>query len=266
MNGKGRNGGSSALFWVGITAAGVASAWCLYKLYVLFNNEEELGEERLLQIQELKEEVEEAQELSPELAIQIMAMTNKFAEEIMKKMKPDIDEKRRAVFKQPEEYEKICIEMFECKEYAYNSATTKILKEFGFSQEELQKVLQTINPYEMEKKIYDYEKPSFEDCPVPDKNQVKEAFMYYGKKFSEEMKDFHKEMSKSQMDPNNQEYIIFRLLVVKMKIDDELYFKYKYIEAQIRYLLYEYNLLDDPEVKRVHNNINQFDDMFGMSN
>jgi hypothetical protein len=259
------NQGLSKTFWILGSAAVLGLVGGVYYLYNLFSQEEELSEEQKLQIEEMKQEVEDTNgELTPELAVQTMALTNKFAEEMMKKMKPDIDERRRAAINNPEEYEKICAELFECKEHAYNTATNRVLAQFGFSMEDLQKVMSRVSPFEIEKKVYEYEKPSFEGTTIPEKAKVKEAFCYYGKKFTEEMKEFHNMMNQNQVDPSQQDYVIFRLLVLKMRVDDELYFKYKYIESQIRYLLYEYNLFEDPDVRRVHESITRLDDMFNM--
>jgi hypothetical protein len=232
----------------------------LYYLYTAFNDEGQVSQEINSQIEEIKQEAEENQgQITPELAIKIMALTNKQAEDLIKKAKPDIDERRRAALGTPE-YESICQEYFEVKEMAYQTATSLILKSYGNIQmEDLHRVMSKVSPYELERRAFKYEKPTFTG-ELPSKELVKTMFKYYGNQLATKMREFHQRMNQYQADPNMQEFLIFRILILKIQIDDELYMKYKYTETQIRYLLYEYDLIDDPEVKEVNEKISRFED------
>jgi hypothetical protein len=232
----------------------------LYYLFQAFN-EEQISEETSTMIEQMKQEADlNKGELTPDLAIKIMALTNKQAEEIIKKTKPDIDERRRASINDKAKYDQICQEYFEVKEAAYQSASNIILKKFGnFGMEDIQNVMSRISPYELERKSFSYEKPVFEG-EFPNRAKVKEMFKYYGNELSMKMREFHQTMNRFQGDPNMQEFLIFGILVLKVRIDDELYIKYKYTEAQIRFLLYEYDLIDDPEIKEVNERISRFED------
>lgn len=257
----------SALFW-GLTAgAAIGLLGSAYYLYTLFSGDEDLAEEDMQQLQELKDAVEESNggAMNVETAIQIMAMSNRISEEIMKKQKPDLDDRRRAAIDNNDEYERLCQEVFEAKEYAYNQAISKVIGQFGnVNMEEIHKLMSQVPPLEMERINHKYDKQTFDNVPVPEKKLTKEAFAYYGKKFEEEMKEFQKMMSQqTAYNPNQDQYFFFRLLMIKMKVDDLLYLKYKYTEPQIKYMLFEYNLFEDPEVKRINEKLMRFDNMFG---
>jgi hypothetical protein len=232
----------------------------LYYLYTTFNEEGEVSDDITNQLEEIKQEAEDNKGvLTPELAIKIMALTNKQAEELIKKLKPDIDDRRRAALGTPD-YEQICQEYFEVKENAYQTATSVVLKKHvGVQMEDLHNVMSKVSPYDLERKAFKYEKPSFEG-DLPSKSKVKEIFKYYGNQLASKMKEFHQRMNQFQADPNMQEFLIFRILILKVQIDDELYMKYKYTETQIRYLLYEYDLIDDPEIKEVNEKIAKFEE------
>jgi hypothetical protein len=259
----------NATFWgLGVAAVTgiLASA---YYVYTLLSSEDELSESDLKEIEELREEINASEEVSTgpmnvETAVQIMAMTNRISEDMVKKLKPDLDDRRRAALKNPEEYEKLCHEVFEAKEWAYNQSLSKVIGQFGqISIEEIHKLMQTVPPQEIEKINHKYEKPNFKDGDLPDKKLTKDAFIYYGKLFKEEMKEFQKILSQQgQYDPQQDQYFFFRLLTMKMKVDDELFVKYKYTEPQIKFMLYEYNLFEDVEIKRVNEQLMRFDQMF----
>jgi hypothetical protein len=251
---------SNSLVFYGLAALGVTGLiGGLYYLYTAFNDEGKASEEITTQIEELKQEAEDNQgELTPEMAIKIMALTNKQAEDLIKKSRPDIDERRRAALGTPE-YETICQEYFEVKENAYQTATTIVLKSYGNIQmDELHNVMSKVSPYELERKAFKYEKPEFSG-ELPSKESVKEMFKYYGNQMALRMREFHQSMYQYQNDSNMQEFLIFRILILKVQIDDELFMKYKYTETQIRYLLYEYDLIDDPEIKAVNEKIARFE-------
>jgi hypothetical protein len=220
-------------------------------LYKAFNDDGQVSQEINSQIEEIKQELEENQGLlTPELAIKIMALTNRQDEDIIKKVKPDIDDRRRAALGTPE-YEAICQEYFEVKATAYQTATSLILKSFGNIQmEDVYAVMSKVSPDELERMVFRYEKPTFSG-ELPSKSLVKEMFKDYGNQLATRMREFHQRMA----DPSMQELGIFSILKLKVQIDDELYIKYKYTETQIRFLLYEYDLIDDPEVKEVNEKI-----------
>jgi hypothetical protein len=238
-----------------------------YYLYNILRNDIELTEDHKMQIEEIKEEIEESNgELTIESSILLVSLITKISHEIFNKYKSDINQRRRANIKNKEEYLKLCKETFRLKEKALNNSTKKVLHHFGnVSYEKIQKMIRKISPNELESITYNFNHPTFEENAPPDKNTVKDAFKFFANKFIEETEYFHK-ISKSRELLNNLEKyknlyhiensLIFDLLALKLKIDDELYLEFGYTEDQIRYLLYEYQLYEDPEVKKLYEAIN----------
>jgi hypothetical protein len=256
---KDKSSGYSLTFY-SLAAIGVTGLLGgLYYLYTAFNDDTEVSQDINSQLEEIKQEAEENKgELTPDLAIKIMALTNKQAEELIKKAKPDIDDRRRAAMGTPD-YDAICQEYFELKESAYQTATSLVLKSYGNVQmEDLHAIMSRVSPFELEKKAFQFEKPVFSG-EIPSQSQVKEMFKFYGNQLAIRMREFHQRMNQFQADPNMQEFLIFRILILKVQVDDELYIRYKYSETQIRFLLYEYNLMDDPEIKEVNEKIARFE-------
>jgi hypothetical protein len=232
----------------------------LYYLYQVFNDDD-VSEQTSEAIEEMKQDVElKGGQLTPDVAIKIMALTNKQAEEFIRKSKPDLDERRRAALNDKARYDQICQEYFEIKEQAYVAASNSILSKFGnITMEDVQNIMSRVSPYDLERKSFEYDKPVF-DGPLPDKLKVKEVFKIYGNEISTRMREFHQQMSRYQSDPNMQQYLIFTILILKIRIDDEMYMKYHLTETQLRYLLYHFDLMNDPEIKQVNEKISRFED------
>jgi hypothetical protein len=264
-----KKGGYNGVFW-GLAVSGAALlVGSAYYIYNLINQEEEFNEEDMEQITKLKEEMSHNLQinngvLTVDTACQIMVMTNKISEDLIKKAKPDLDDRRRAAINDPNEYEKICQENMEAKEWAYNEAMNKVFQEFGgITIEDITKVMQTVHPMEIEKLNHKYESFKFDE--KPDVKLVKEAYVFYGKKFVSEMNEFQRIIANfysQNPDPQAEQYLFFRMLTMKMKVDDQVFLRYKYTEPQIKFLLFEYNLMDDIEIKRVNEQLMKFDQMF----
>lgn len=257
-------GGYSKSFYA-LAAAGVVGALSgLYYVYSLFSeDEEELTEAQVDQIQELKQEVEHTDgKLTVDICVQIMVFTSKMAEDMVKKAKPDIDERRRAALKNEEEYERICSEFLEARENAAHYAQSTIIERFGnYSMDDFQSVMSNASPIEIEKKTFQLEKPEFSGA-YPDRSKVKEIFMYYGNQVCTQMKDLQMNMNNNaQMDPSQQNYFIYRLLILKQRLEDEMYIKYSVNENQVKFLLYHYNLHEDSDVKNLIMKMSRFDDV-----
>jgi len=274
-NKKTNSYGYKGIFW-GLTAGAIASltvsAYCLYNY--LFGDEE-LADEEVNQIENIKHEMEEELQesggsggpLKVETALQILTMTNRVAEEAFKRDYPLLDDERRAVVDDPDAYEGLCSDTFAAKEKCYQEAMSKVMSKFGsnITMEDLHKVMQGKNPMELEKLTHKYDKQSFIGKQIPDKATSKEAFLFLGKKFQTEMREFQVTMSRiqNQNNPEQEQYMFFKMLMIKMKVDDIVYNKYKYTEQEIKYMLHEYNMFDDPEVRQVNLSMASFDQMFG---
>ena len=79
------------------------------------------------------------------------------------------------------------------------------------------------------------------------------------------MKIFQNMVGKCDTDSKQQELVLYQLMILKFRIDDELYRNYSISENQLRFLLFEYNLADDPEIKKLMNDIAQYEENLNSS-
>ena len=248
----------------GIAVFGLASY--IYYHFPYLKEESILSEEDQNKISGLREELEGHNWiLTPEIAIKLLALINKKTDEYINTRKPDMEKKRRDAFDKKEVYESICNEMLEYRNQIYIKVSDKILYEFGVSNDDLGKLLERLTPIDIEKKMYAEEKPDFENNEVPDRNNVKKAFMSYGKSCINQMKIFQNMVGKCDTDSKQQELVLYQLMILKFRIDDELYRNYSISENQLRFLLFEYNLADDPEIKKLMNDIAQYEENLNSS-
>lgn len=245
----------------GTSIAGIIGG--LYYFYTLFKDEPEISDEVEHNFEEIQETIQTGKELTTDVAIKIIATVNKIAEDIMKSKKPDLDARRREQFNNEEEYEKLVYEFLECKEVCYNQATSVVLNKFNISMQDLQMKLSTVPPYEIEKKLLECEKPSFDESNKDiSKETTKQAFIYYANKFITQMGEMGKMFQR--IDPSQQDFVMFKLISIKTKVDDELWFKYQINENQMRYKIHEFKLYEDFEVKQLQNKIMAMDQHMGM--
>lgn len=253
-----------ALATVGV--AGVVGG--LYYIYSIFNEEEETSEITQSKIEDLQQDLEtnlseNMNNLTLDQAVRIISLMNKMTEEIVKKKKPDLDERRRAAINNEALYQELVGESLEERESAMMNAQEVISKKFnGINMEDIAKIMQSANPETVERLVLLSDKPQFEGT-IPSKEKVKEIFTYYGNNMLFRMRDSQMAMNQGSMDPNQQQYIFFKILMSKMKVDDELFVKYRLTENQLKYLFYEYKLENDSEVKSLYDKCNRFSEMMG---
>jgi len=241
----------------GIGLAGVVGS--IYYIYNLFG-EEDVIDGIDSQIDDLNRSINRTKnkELSIRSAIKIMSMVTKITEEKVKRELPDIDQRRRNAIDNNEEYAKICYEFLNCKEDAFQHASSVILDKLNISKEDFQNRLSKIEAIELEKKLYEMDKPEFEDGQKLDRDKTKKAFIFYGNKFLNEMNGFYNDVFHLKHPPNENE-VMFSLALLKTRCDDELFKVYGLNEIQMRYLLFEYDLNDDPDIKDVHNKLKKYE-------
>lgn len=232
----------------------------IYYLFTIISKQEELSEEQQIEIEEIKQKIKENEgEICTDIAIRILAQINRQVEEIIKKTNSDIEHRRRQAIHNENVYNSVCAEFFSLKESSYNKATNEILGYFNMQISDLKEIMEQITLFEVEKKIFIYNKPSFNENYIPERMKVKEGFIFFGNKFIDEMTIFNNQLSK--MNEISHDLTIFKMLVIKIKVDDLLYLKFGMTENQIRYLIFEYSLMDDKEVKSINDKICKYEEM-----
>jgi hypothetical protein len=233
----------------------------LYYLYKSIFKEQGLPDKLLIELERIKQQIEENKgDLSPDIVIRILYYINKTSEETMNKL--EINSRRRDAISNDEEYNKLAKECLEMKYNILKSTTKLILQHFEMENSDFKDAIEQITPYEIEKKIFGFNKSHFESDVILDKNQTKEAYLFYGNKFVEEILNLNASQKKSfkeELENRNHEKIVNKLLIIKMKLDDSLNLKYGVSEALLKYFIHEYSLYDDKEVKSLAEKVNNFD-------
>lgn len=204
--------------------------------------------------------------LTQERAIKLMALIHSKTENYILKAKPGIEEERRNNLNNSKEYEKICNSLFELKNEAFRIFTNEIETTYGFTYDEITKVLDPIDPIILEEKFTSFTIPKFDDKREYNKEFVIEAFIYYANRNLEQMKNVQGLLNDNPSYKSNNEYFIYQLMILKYKADDELYMKYRITENHLKFLLFEYKLHGNKQIQDLLNKISEYEEMFNKYN
>ena len=250
----------SKWFYIAITAGTFGAFGGLYYLYSLLKDEPELNDKDKTKIEEIKDHIDVTNlgELTPETSVKILSMINKKTEEQLKSSYPDLETKRREAIMRPQEYKNLCTETIQLKHQINMSVTEKILNKFGYSMEKFDQCLRSFSVSELDKRLVQLDTPYFIEKPT--KEDSKKAFIWYGNKSLEQMNHFQKLMNDSGQNPYLQQFIMEELMIMKFTLDDNLFRDFKISESHLKYLLYNYNLNEDSDVKKLIEKMAQFEE------
>lgn len=243
---------SRGVLIVGVLTIGATAAFYTYKYFKKF-----------IKLDSSSHEQTDKYESEVDKAIRILAEINKVSDEKFKKYHKKNEELRIAALNDDKTYENTCNTMLNYKETIFNQTSEVILDREGYnSLDEIHNLLKYIPQFELEKRAYMFYKPFSDNDILPTKDEAKDAFLYYAENFKQEMGKIQEILSDfTKHNPQQLSNIIFyKILVLRIKLDDKLFVKYNYTESQIRYLLFKYNLFEDKEVKRLHNEISKFEE------
>jgi hypothetical protein len=129
------------------------------------------------------------------------------------------------------------------KHKVYVDTQNEVLAENKVSLQEYQKLPINFSNSDFENYFFFLYKPKFMQ-QLPNKIKVKEAYIFHCNKVYENLKE------KVSMNQHNNKDA-FDMLMFRLKLDDEIFFKYNFSFNQMKYLLYHYNLIEkDTEVKK----------------
>jgi hypothetical protein len=97
--------------------------------------------------------------------------------------------------------------------------------------------------YEIEQELYNIYKPKFENT-LPSKSAVKKAYIWHCESMFNTLNN-SKYSKGVQVLPEEK---TFFMLLERVRLDDELFYKFGYSFTQIKYLLHYYNLYEDKDV------------------
>lgn len=244
-----------------LTLLGVAIIGVGGFLFVrLFYSKKLLTDEDYNKIKEIKEQCED--NLTEEEAIKLLALINRKTDEYMATEYKELDTKRRQAYKKSDNannYEKICEEILDRRNEVYNNMSDAVLSEFGIDHEQLGELLKGKKPIEIEKLMFSEEKVSVEGANI-NEHKIKQAFLHYANMCIEQMKEFKRIMNR-QMNNSQQEVVLYKLMIMKYKIDDDLFEKFEINENQLRFLLHENNMYNDVEIKKKSDEMARYEEL-----
>jgi hypothetical protein len=182
--------------------------------------------------------------LTKERAIEIYVEIFKKLEEYMQVLDSEAakKERRTALRKGEDSWIPVVSLFLSKKNQLFLETRDLILKENKVSLTEFERIMPSITLKEMDKALNSSWKPKF-TSEVPSKEKVKEAYIWHCETLYNDLNS--KFNSQSNINPQERTYY---MLLERVRIDDELFFKYGINLPQLKYLLYINNLYEDPEV------------------
>jgi hypothetical protein len=136
------------------------------------------------------------------------------------------------------------------KHIYFEEQKKKALEKYSINPLEFEKIInEKIILSNLEKELFKIYKPKFEDSELPSKSKVKQAYIFHCETMLESLKSLDNKNS-SIAEPENK---TFFMLMERVRIDDELYFKYGLTFNQVKYLINYYDLYSDSEVREWYN-------------
>ncbi len=199
--------------------------------------------------------------LNPILAVIISSYINQLYEKLEESNLSSLNEERRKYLNDRKKYEELAQDYLNKQNVLYSTSIKTVLDKLNnkINYQQIEQELSKLSNNEIEKLFFEYDKPLF-NKNIPEKNIAKDAYLFYGNKLKDEMKNFQEEIVKiKDLNENN---IHFRLQLIKLLVNDYLFNKYNLTERQLTFCVFEYKLLEDSEVLKVHDEINKLDSMF----
>ena len=159
------------------------------------------------------------------------------------------------------------------RQNCYQIAAEKILGSLHIkiTFQEIEDFLKNVEPNQMEKitlklttelndKLYKYDLDYF------DLNKTKEAYIFYLKANIDAIKILYEEQEKIKRNNENigneiieqNNIFIFKLMSMKMQMDDKLYIKYHIADEHLKLLVNKYSLFNDSEISQLQKEFDDF--------
>jgi len=138
----------------------------------------------------------------------------------------------------------------------YKSTTDYILTRIGLSEKEYVELIQNMSLCEYMDYEYMIEKDTiFEGRDMLSKAESKKAFLEYQKISEIYILSLNNRVNKDNTNANFDEELQMGVLFSNIKIETQIYLRYKYTPKELLYMMKKYNLMEDPEVKKAYESI-----------
>lgn len=135
----------------------------------------------------------------------------------------------------------------------YKSSTDYILTRINLSEKEYVELIQNMSLSEYMDYEYIIEKDSiFEGRNILNRIDAKNAFLEYQKISEIYISSLNNRVNKDNNNSNFDEELQMGVLFSNIKIETQIYLKYKFTPKELLYMMKKYNLMEDPEVKKAY--------------
>ena len=252
-----------SLYYLMVGASSMVFLTSGYYIFDFFFGEEETEEEKESEIIKRinMELLISNNTLTPQLAVLISSYINKVYEKLEESNLYKLNEERRKFMNDKKKYEELAQDYLGKQNLLYSTSIKNVLDKLNnkITYQQIEQELTKLSTNEIEKLFYEYDKPIFIN-KIPEKKIAKEAYLFYGNKLKEETKKFQEDIMKIK--DINEDKVHLKLQLIKLIVNDSLFIKYNLSERQLTFCVFEYKLLEDNEVLKLHNEINQLDTMF----
>lgn len=208
-------------------------------------------------------QVEEKQEnlhtekltLNDDLAAKLFSLINKKTEEEFEKNSEYKNSDRREVINDDKKYYEICSLQLPIKQNTFFTVSDNILNEYKIDANEFYQYLSVIDRQIFEKKLLENTDLNLDE--KPSKEEAKEAYILFGNKTLEQMKDINEQVANAN--PQEMEKIMEKSIIEKFRILDLIFLKYKITSEQLNKLIFEYDLISDEDVQKIKSELTGFE-------
>jgi hypothetical protein len=184
--------------------------------------------------------------LTESKAIKLLSWFDNRIEEHIEEKKKESEALRLIHINNMERYKRICLELELVKENSRLIVDDEIKIKFGVSKDEIMDTLKPVCPILLEKKLLKSLRRKFAG-QTPDKEYVYNAFGVYLNRTLEELQKLsfkYKDVNEIEdLEPREED-----LIVMKYRINDEILQKFNLDENKLKYLFFNYELDNIPEM------------------
>lgn len=193
-----------------------------------------------------------------ELAFRISHEINKLSLRYYNEKYPNQDEKRRKEIDNPELYKDYCDETLVLKEECVHLASKKVLEllDNSIDSEKIENWITMIEPSKLEEYTLKYVNGT-QNGIIPSIDLLKEAYTYYADLLKEEHELLKKSIENDKNEEPQTDELLFYSMMINLKVNDKIFIKYHLTEESMRTGLKERNLLNDPYILNIQDNLKQ---------
>ena len=242
------------LIYIGLGTLTISGLYYLYKFLNKPTKIDYINEYITLNLQDIKIQIEEANGTFDEnLKKKIFLKVNQAHQRVMKMQFDNFIEKNSNSFKNNKIEDELLQEFLKINWETYKSTTDYILTKIGLNENEYVELFQNMSLSDYMEYEYMMEKDNiFEGKQIMSKIETKEAFLEYQKISESYINSLKSVVNLDNKNSKFDEELQIGVLYSNIKIETQVYLKFKFTPKELLYMVKRYNLLDDHDVKEAH--------------